>query len=321
MKLSIVMPCYNGIKYIRLAIDSVLRQRNADWTLLISDDGSNDGTREYLNQLSDPRIKVFLQPKNLGIFGNLNFLFSKVETPFTQILCQDDVFSSEDSVQKIGDEWGKQDEKIAFIRFNHSSDSKSRLEKFEKEVLPDTVDPKDSDLYFYVFGCIPGNLSNVSLRSQIVEQHGWFNTKLPYAGDFEFWSRVGRQAPWRITTTKVVNVRSHPDQASFTLNKRGELLTQLSSILETLYQNLVHAGHSRLALQWFGTLCYVSMHRYAGLRRAMKTKSMDYVRVTNRTLGRAKYCLHGPSSWLLFVLSLGGKLGKLSSAKWLLKQK
>lgn len=320
MKLSIVMPCYNGIKYIRLAVDSVLQQKNPDWTLLISDDGSTDGTREYLNQLSDSRIQVFLQPKNMGIFGNLNFLFSKVETPITQILCQDDVFSSEDSVQKIEDEWQKQGENIAFIRFNHSSDSKSQLEKFEKEVLPDTVNPKDSDLYFYVFGCIPGNLSNVSLRSHIVEQHGWFNTKLPYAGDFEFWSRVGRQAPWRITTTKVVHVRSHPDQASFTLNKRGELLTQLSSILDTLYQNLVRAGHSRIALQWFGTLCYVSMHRYFGLRRALKTRSMDYVRVTNQTLGRASYCLSGPSSWLLFVLSLGGKLGKLSSAKWLLKR-
>jgi len=321
MKLSIVMPCYNGTKYIRQAVDSVLQQKNTAWTLLISDDGSTDGTREYLNQLSDPRIKVFLQPKNLGIFGNLNFLFSKVETQFTQILCQDDAFSSEDSVKEIEDEWRNLDEKIAFIRFNHSTDSKSRLEKFEKNVLPDTVTPKDSDLYFYVFGCIPGNLSNVSLRSQIVEQYGWFNPELPYAGDFDFWSRVGRMAPWRISKTKIVNVRSHPDQASFTLNKRGELLTQLSYILDTLYKNLVRAGHSHIALQWFGTLCYVSMHRYFGLRRALKTKSMDYVQVTNQTLGRASYCLPGPSSWLLFVLSLGGKLGKLSSAKWLLKQK
>ena len=45
MKLSIVMPCYNGIKYIRLAVDSVLKQKNSDWTLIISDDGSNDGTK------------------------------------------------------------------------------------------------------------------------------------------------------------------------------------------------------------------------------------------------------------------------------------
>lgn len=46
--------------------------------------------------------------------------------------------------------------------------------------------------------------------------------------------------------------------------------------------------------------------------------NMDYVRVTNQTRGRAGYCLPGVNSWLL---SLGGKQGKRSSAKWLLQQK
>jgi glycosyltransferase involved in cell wall biosynthesis len=321
MVLSIVMPCYNGEKYIAQAVESVLHQKDTDWELLISDDGSTDGTREFLKKLNDPRIRVFFQSDNLGIFGNLNFLFSKINTPLAYILCQDDVVSSELSIHKIKDEWANQDENIAFIRFNHSSDSKSRLEKFERKVLPDKVHPEDSDLFFYVFGCLPGNLSNVSLRSKIVAQYGGFNPQLPYAGDFEFWSRVGRQAPWRITTTKVVNVRSHPDQASFTLNKRGELLAQLSSILETLYQNLVSAGHNPLALRWFGTLSYVSMHRYFGLRRALKTRSVDYIRIANRTLGQGPYCFSGVGGWLLFVLSLGGKLGKTSSASRLLKAK
>src|SRR3979490_1706921 len=89
-KITLLRPCYNGLKFIAQAIDSVLAQSLADWELIISDDGSKDGTIEFLRSLRDERIKVHIQPTNLGIFGNLNFLFSCVTTPITQILCQDD---------------------------------------------------------------------------------------------------------------------------------------------------------------------------------------------------------------------------------------
>ncbi len=65
MKLSVVMPAYNEIETIEEIIGRVMAV-DLEKELVIVDDGSTDGTREFLNRLSDPRIRVFFQEKNQG---------------------------------------------------------------------------------------------------------------------------------------------------------------------------------------------------------------------------------------------------------------
>ena len=57
------MPVYNGEPYIHEAIESILKQLLPEWELLISDDGSKDGTIDYLKSLDDPRIFIFTQKR------------------------------------------------------------------------------------------------------------------------------------------------------------------------------------------------------------------------------------------------------------------
>lgn len=68
MKLSIVMPCYNEINTIETIVNEVLSVNLAvDRELIIVDDGSSDGTREYLATLDDcEAITVILQDRNRG---------------------------------------------------------------------------------------------------------------------------------------------------------------------------------------------------------------------------------------------------------------
>src|SRR5918999_777873 len=55
---TIVLPTYNGMPYLPEAVASILDQTLRDFSLLIIDDGSNDGTADYLESLTDPRIEV-----------------------------------------------------------------------------------------------------------------------------------------------------------------------------------------------------------------------------------------------------------------------
>lgn len=71
-QVSVVMCAYNGLGVIERAVGDILVQRFEDWELVISDDGSSDGTRDYLGQLDDPRIRVILQDRNLGYVRNKN---------------------------------------------------------------------------------------------------------------------------------------------------------------------------------------------------------------------------------------------------------
>ncbi|MEW6320196.1 MAG: glycosyltransferase family 2 protein [Acidobacteriota bacterium] len=71
---SVLMTAYNRERYIAAAIESVLAQRFTDFELLITDNQSTDRTlaiaREY--ERRDPRVRVVLNERNLGQFGNRN---------------------------------------------------------------------------------------------------------------------------------------------------------------------------------------------------------------------------------------------------------
>ncbi|TDF66161.1 glycosyltransferase family 2 protein [Cupriavidus sp. L7L] len=72
-KVSVVMPVYNGEKYVRSAIESILAQSFVDFELLVIDDGSTDQTARIIRELvdRDPRVKVIHQA-NGGIVSALN---------------------------------------------------------------------------------------------------------------------------------------------------------------------------------------------------------------------------------------------------------
>lgn len=69
---SVVMPVYNEAAYVKAAIDSVLQQTRTDLELVIVDNGSTDTTPEILRQISDPRVRLFRNERNLGsaVAGN-----------------------------------------------------------------------------------------------------------------------------------------------------------------------------------------------------------------------------------------------------------
>jgi hypothetical protein len=60
---SVILPTFNRLKYLRCAIESVFAQTLADWELVIADDGSEEEVRAYLRRLrSEPRVSVIWLP-------------------------------------------------------------------------------------------------------------------------------------------------------------------------------------------------------------------------------------------------------------------
>ncbi len=68
---TVLIPVYNGMPYLREALESVLSQSFGDYELLIIDDGSKDGTADFVRTYSDPRIKLISRP-NKGLIDTLN---------------------------------------------------------------------------------------------------------------------------------------------------------------------------------------------------------------------------------------------------------
>ena len=95
-RVSIVIPVYNREKYITLAVESVLRQTYTDWELIISDDGSTDGTLEMITEfaLHDSRIRV-LTAEHRGAVHALIAGFNAARGEFIGQLDSDDLLEPE----------------------------------------------------------------------------------------------------------------------------------------------------------------------------------------------------------------------------------
>jgi glycosyltransferase involved in cell wall biosynthesis len=88
---SIIMPAYNAEKYIAEAIESVLNQTYINWELLITDDGSTDGTSQICSRylLVDKRIK-YIKTLNKGVSAARNNGLERADGEYITFLDADD---------------------------------------------------------------------------------------------------------------------------------------------------------------------------------------------------------------------------------------
>ena len=107
-KVSVVMCTYNGEKYIREQIDSIIKQTYPIYELIIRDDGSTDATcsiiKEY--QLKYPFIKLINSGKHLGVNDNFYKVMKMANGDYIAFSDQDDIWHHEkieEQVKAIGD--------------------------------------------------------------------------------------------------------------------------------------------------------------------------------------------------------------------------
>lgn len=71
-KVTVLMPVYNGEKYLKEAVESILNQTFKNFEFLIINDGSTDDSVKIINSYGDKRIKLVHNEKNLGLIATLN---------------------------------------------------------------------------------------------------------------------------------------------------------------------------------------------------------------------------------------------------------
>ena len=97
-KVSIVMPAYNALPFLKKAVDTILNQTHANIELLVADDASSDGTKEYLDGLDDPRVKRYHNDSNLGYLKTCNKLMALATGDYITFQDADD-YSSENRIE------------------------------------------------------------------------------------------------------------------------------------------------------------------------------------------------------------------------------
>jgi glycosyltransferase involved in cell wall biosynthesis len=89
---SIILPVYNAEKFISMTVQSVLLQSYTHWELIIINDGSCDGTRNYLESLCNPAIRVIHQ-NNMGVSAARNIGLESISGQYIIFLDADDILT------------------------------------------------------------------------------------------------------------------------------------------------------------------------------------------------------------------------------------
>ena len=93
IKVSIIIPVYNGSNYVNLAIDSALRQTYKNIEIIVVNDGSKDNTLKILKQYGD-KIKL-IDKENGGVSTALNLGIKNMTGDYFSWLSHDDLYYPE----------------------------------------------------------------------------------------------------------------------------------------------------------------------------------------------------------------------------------
>ena len=102
-KISVIIPIYNGEKYIKSALTSIQNQDLKDIEIIMVDDFSDDNSVLLINEYmkTDKRIKLFKNKENKGILYTKCFGISKARGKYVMMLDEDDIFGQRDAFSTL----------------------------------------------------------------------------------------------------------------------------------------------------------------------------------------------------------------------------
>lgn len=135
-RVSVGLPVYNGERFMVLAIQSLLNQTYRDFELIISDNGSTDGTREICESFaaSDPRVRYIRHEKNRGAIFNWNFVVTQARGQYFKWASANDVSAPELVERCVKCLDAESDVVVAYGRTAYIDDDGSPLGIYEHDV-------------------------------------------------------------------------------------------------------------------------------------------------------------------------------------------
>jgi glycosyltransferase involved in cell wall biosynthesis len=208
---SIILPTFNRIHYLRESIASVLAQTFCDWELVIADDGSDEATRSFLRGLDDSRI-VTLYLSHSGNPGAVrNTAMRAARAPYFAFLDSDDVWAPRKLEIQL-DLLRSRPQR----RWSYTNDA--QIDE-RGNPLPTSLEP--CALYdgwivepLLKLQALVATPSVVADRS-LIEEVGAFDEEQRYGEDFDLWVRLALRSEVSVASDALVYIRNyHTDRYS-----------------------------------------------------------------------------------------------------------
>ena len=249
---SIILPTFNRLKYLRVAVDSVLTQTFRDWELIVADDGSDVETRTYLATLDNPPRSRVLWRSHTGIPAAVrNAALREAAGTYVAFLDSDDLWVPQ-----------KLERQLEALRARpHCRWSYSAFTQVDGQgaVLADESRRKWVPHDGAVFPRIVKNEASFRTPSivladrELVMQLGGFDEQLRSAEDLDLYLRLALHSEVALVDEPLVGVRVHEDNYSSKdlpsgLAGRGYALEKVQRVVDLRWRALVRKERAKTAV-------------------------------------------------------------------------
>lgn len=256
--ITVFMAVFNGAKYIREAIVSILTQDFDDFELLIVNDGSTDNTLEVIAEFKDPRIRLLHNDGNKGLTFTRNHGLKEAKGKYFAILDSDDIAIS-----------GRLKLQLNFMNANPNVAICGGQAKF--------IDAENNEIKRYVVP-IGGNLSyqlviynilinsTLMMKTDIMREVGGYRDMSP-AEDYDLSFRIGLKYQIANLNNKLVEYREHGNNTSrLQTEKLNDALSRIIADIHyhlgiqtdrhliNIHQHLLNSNFAPIALDKFEEL-------------------------------------------------------------------
>lgn len=184
-KVEVLMSSYNGAKYIKEQIDSILNQENCAVNILVRDDGSQDETPTILESLANKGLLTWYQGENIKPAKSfLNLIVKAKEADFYAFADQDDYWLA-DKLESACSKIGLTDKPTLY--FSQTQLVNKNLSKIDTPILHPLLTQGESLVYAFATGCTM--VFNKALRNILISN---IPQDMPMLHDF--WTYITAQA-------------------------------------------------------------------------------------------------------------------------------
>jgi glycosyltransferase involved in cell wall biosynthesis len=234
----VIIPNYNCIKYLPRALDSVLQQSNVSYEILVVDDGSTDGSNDWLSNAEKKynMLRVFTQ-KNAGVISARNKAIKHAAGKYIAFLDADDTWYPNKLRAQIDYMDAHSQCGLTFTNYQHVDMQYNQivdcfsywtefkpyrmLENLEYQTIPNAIN-------LLLISNVIGT-SSVVVRKSVIEQIGCFDNELQSASDWDCWLKIAMVSEVSFSEAITMDYLVRPDSISANKLKR---LKAIESITE-----------------------------------------------------------------------------------------
>ncbi|XXJ18080.1 glycosyltransferase family 2 protein [Desulfovibrio caledoniensis] len=203
-RLTVLMPVYNGERFLQQALDSILAQTCGDFRLFVCNDGSTDGTAEILARCGDSRLRVFEQ-ENRGVVESLNRMLEAAGTELVARHDADDVSHPERFARQITHLDAHPEVGLLGTYACKISEAGDEVGCITPHVAHEDIVRCLPDYNQFVHG-------SVMMRRAACERAGGYASVFVHGEDYELWFRMTRVTRAGNLPEKLYRYRLHGSQ-------------------------------------------------------------------------------------------------------------